>query len=103
VLTKSTAGQIAGPTDPTNLVLEPLPNGEYAWLRPWLGEAVADVDQVDQFLTRLLERRPEPLPQPEREERVALTDLGRRALAMERLFGPWPTLAQADAAEVSAA
>ena len=99
MLTKSTAGQIAGPTDPTNLVLEPLPNGEYAWLRPWLGEAVVDVDQVDQFLTRLLERRPEPQPAPEPEEpRFALTDLGRHALAMKALFGqPWPKVAEASA------
>lgn len=93
---QSTAGQSAGPTDPAGLVLEPLPNGEYAWLRPWLGEAIHDAEQVDRFLTRLLERRPEPQPEPE-ETRVALTDLGRRALAMERLFGEWPTLAAADA------
>jgi len=28
------------------------------------------------------------------ETRYVLTDLGRRALAMEALFGPWPTLAE---------
>jgi len=26
--------------------------------------------------------------------RYVLTDLGRRALAMEALFGPWPTVAE---------
>ena len=29
------------------------------------------------------------------ETRYVLTDLGRRALAMEALFGPWPTVADA--------
>ena len=86
----STAGQSAGPTDPAGLVLEPLPNGEYAWLRPWLGEAIRDAEQVDRFLTRLLERRPEPQPQPD-EPRVALTQRGRDLLARWRaevaLFG----------------
>jgi hypothetical protein len=67
VLTKSTAGHLAGPTDPTDLVLEPLPNGEYAWLRPELDAAIADADQVHEILTRLLDRRPEPQPQPEPE------------------------------------
>ena len=97
MLTKSTAGQIAGPTDPTNLVLEPLPNGEYAWLRAELDTAIADADQVDQILTRRL-GWPEPQPDPE-EQRVSLTDLGRRAVAMEALFGQgWPTVAEASAA-----
>ena len=100
MLTQSTAGQSAGPTDPAGLVLERLPSGEYAWLRPELDGAIRDAEQLDQDLTRRLGW---PEPQPEPEERIALTDLGRRVLAMERLFGSWPTLAQADAAEVSAA
>ena len=59
--------------------------------------------QFEVDLTRTL-GWPEPQPRPEPDEaRVALTDLGRRALAMERLFGPWPTLAQANAAELPAA
>ena len=99
MLTQSTAGQSAGPT-PAGLVLERLPNGELAWLRAELDAAIADAEQLDQDLTRTLGW---PEPQPEPDERVSLTDPGRRALAMERLFGPWPTLAQADAAEVSAA
>jgi hypothetical protein len=90
VLTQSTAGQSAGPTDPAGLVLERLPSGDYAWLRPWLGEAIRDAGQVDQFLTRLLERRPEPLPEPD-ETRIALTQRGRDLLARWRaevaLFG----------------
>ena len=100
--TQFTAGQLAGPTDPAGLVLERLPNGELAWLRRELDTALANAEQLDQDLTRTL-GWPEPQPEPE-DVRYTITDLGRRALAMERLFGDgWPTLAQADAAEVSAA
>ena len=98
MLTQSSAGQDAG-LPSTDLELVNYGRG-HAWLRRELDAAIADADQVDQDLTRTLGW---PEPHPESEERVALTDLGRRALAMERLFGPWPTLAQADAAEVSAA
>ena len=99
MLTQSTAGQSAGPT-PSGLVLERLPNGELAWLRPELDTAIADAEQLDQDLMRTLGW---PEPQPE-DVRYTITDLGRRALAMERLFGDgWPTLAQADTAEASAA
>jgi hypothetical protein len=50
-----------------SLVLEQLPSGEWAWLRPEI-------------------------------ERVWLTDRGRRALAMDALFGrPWPTVAEVGA------
>ena len=102
MLTQSTAGQVAGPTDPAGLVLERLPNGELAWLRAELHVAIADAEQLDQDLTRTL-GWPESQPEPE-EIRYTLTDAGRRALAMARLFGEdWPTLAEADAAEVSAA
>ena len=102
MLTQSTADQGAGPTDPAGLVLERLPSGDYAWLRRELDTALADAEQLDQDLTRRL-GWPEPQPEPE-DVRYTLTDLGRRALAMQRLFGDgWPTLAQADAAEVSAA
>jgi hypothetical protein len=66
---KSTPGQVAG-QPPTDLVLERLPNGELAWL-----EAIRD-DRDDA------------------PTRYWLTDLGRRALAEERLFGPSPTVAQ---------
>ena len=52
----------------TELVLERLPNGEYAWLRP--------------------ERR-YVMP-----SRYYLTDKGRRALAEAALSGPWPTVAE---------
>ena len=51
------------------LVLERLPNGEHALLRP----------------------------EPE-DVRYTITDLGRRALAENALFGPWPTVAEACAA-----
>jgi hypothetical protein len=99
VLTQSTAGQSAGPTDPAGLVLERLPSGDYAWLRPALDAAFRDADQVDQLLARLLTRSPELCSAPEPDDtRYALTDLGRRALAMERLFGDgWPRLSEVSA------
>ena len=99
--THSTAGHLAGPTDSAGLVLERLPNGEHAWLRPELDAAIRDAEQLGKDLTRRL-GWPEPQPEPE-NTRYTITDLGRRALAMARLFGPWPTLAQADTAEASAA
>jgi hypothetical protein len=103
VRTQFTAGQLAGPTDPAGLVLERLPSGDYAWLRPELDAAIRDAEQLGKDLTRTL-GWPEPRPEAEPEEiRYTLTDAGRRALAMARLFGPWPTLAQADTAKASAA
>jgi hypothetical protein len=59
-------------------VLEQLPNGEYAWLRP---ARVLDVAHV-------------ALPQ---DARFDLTDAGRRALASEALFSSWPSVAEAPA------
>jgi hypothetical protein len=101
VLTQSNTGQDAG-LPSTDLELVNYGAG-HAWLRRELDAAIADADQLDQDLTRTL-GWPEPQPRPEPDEaRVALTDLGRRALAMERLFGPWPTLAQANAAELPTA
>ena len=100
MLTQSNAGQNAGlPSADLELVNY---GAGYAWLRAELDTAITDAEQLDQDLTRRL-GWPEPQPEPEPEERVMLTDLGRRALAMDRLFGRWPTVAQADAAEVSAA
>jgi len=88
MLPQSSAGEVAGPSAPAGLVLERLPNGEYAWLRRELDAAIADADRLDQDLTRLLDRRPQP--QPDDDPRFLLTDLGRRALAMEACFGrPW--------------
>jgi hypothetical protein len=56
------------------LVLEQLPNGEHAWLRP----------ESD--------RRRYVMP-----GRYWVTDAGRRALAEDALFGqPWPTVADVD-------
>jgi len=57
--------------DVAALVLEELPNGEPAWLRP-------------------AATRRYVLP-----SRYVLTDQGRRALAEAALFGPWPTVAEA--------
>jgi hypothetical protein len=86
VLTQSTAGQLAGHT-PGDLVLEPLPNGELAWLRPDLDAAIREATG------RSAEQPPEP--------RYWITDAGRRALdedrrarALDALFGyPWPNAA----------
>ena len=68
----STASQFAG-QPPADLVLERLPSGELAWLRP------------ETHPLRVVA----PLPQPDSDARFPLTDLGRRALAAEALFGPW--------------
>jgi len=98
VLTQSSAGQVAG-LPSTDLELVNYGEG-HAWLRRELDVAIVDAEQLDQDLTRTLGW---PEPQADDEPRYALTDKARRVLAVERLFGPWPTLAQADAAEVSAA
>jgi hypothetical protein len=88
MLTKSSAGQSAGPT-PSGLVLERLPSGELAWLRPELDAAIADADRLDQDLTRLLDRR--GASADERDPRYALTQASRDLLARWRaefaLFG----------------
>jgi hypothetical protein len=64
-----------------SLVLEQLPSGEWAWLRPTPRERAYVIPS-----------------------RYWLTDRARRALALEALFGrPWPTVAEACAvAEVVA-
>jgi hypothetical protein len=63
-----------------SLVLEQLPSGEYAWLRP-----VRVVDAI-------------ALPHVDPDAPSGyLTDLGQRALALGALFGPWPTVAEASA------
>jgi len=98
VLIQSTAGQVAG-HPPAALELVNYGAG-HAWLRPELDAAIRDAEQVDQDLTRRLGW---PEPEANDEPRYTLTDRSRRVLAMERLFGPWPTVAQADTAEASAA
>lgn len=86
---KSIAGQVAGPTD-----LELVNYGAgYTWFWAELDAVIRDADRLDQDLTRLLDRRPEPQSEPE-DRRYVLTDAGRRALAMEALFGPWPNVAR---------
>jgi hypothetical protein len=71
VLAKSSVPQLAGQC-PTDLVLERLPSGELAWLRPSTDRAESD------------------------DALYVVTDLGRRDLAIAALFGrPWPTVAGA--------
>jgi hypothetical protein len=94
MLTQSTA-QLATPctipdldraqrADGSWLVLERLPSGEWAWLREDLDAAIDAADQLDRRASRLLG-----------DERVDLTDAGRRALAVDALFGDhWPTVAE---------
>jgi hypothetical protein len=68
---KSNASTRAG-QPPLDLVLERLPSGEYAWLRP-----STDAAEPDDAL-------------------YIVTDLGRRALAEDALFRrDWPTVAEA--------
>ncbi|HEY1298143.1 MAG TPA: hypothetical protein VGJ60_34120 [Chloroflexota bacterium] len=69
MLSKSNASTLAGQL-PTDLVLERLPNGQLAWLRPCT-EAFEDDDAL-----------------------YVLTDKGRHDLRMAELFGPSPTVDQ---------
>jgi hypothetical protein len=61
-------------------VLEQLPSGEYAWPRP----------------VRVIDAIALPRVDPDAPSGY-LTDPGRRALAFEACFGPWPTVAEASA------
>ena len=96
MLTQSSAGQDAGlPCTDLELVNY---GASYGWFRRELDAPIRDADDVDQVLTRLLERG-----RQQSEVRYVLTDEGRRALdeaarerAMQALFGyPWPTVAEA--------
>lgn len=69
---KSNAPTLAGQPS-TDLVLERLPNGTYAWLKP--------------------ERHRAFIP----PARYWLTDKGRRAIALDACFGPRPTVAEVSA------
>jgi len=75
---QSTAGSLAGPS--TELVLTNYGAG-WAWLRP------------EPHPVRVVHDLGAPLSP---DDRVALTDLGRRALAMAALFDDeWPTVVEA--------
>jgi hypothetical protein len=83
------------PARTDDLVLESCGAG-YAYVRAELDAAIADADQVDRDMARLLEHRDDQPSEP----RYTLTQAGRDYLARERamhaLFGrPWPTVAQA--------
>ena len=80
MLSKSTAGHLAGPSTELELVNY---GAGWAWLRP------------EPHPVRVVQEASAPLPP---DDRVALTDLGRRALAMAALFDDeWPTVAEASA------
>jgi hypothetical protein len=86
MLTQSTAGQVTGPSTELELVNY---GAGYAWLRAerdGLDTAIAAADQLDRRATHLIG-----------DERISLTDAGRRALAMANLFGSWPTVAEVGA------
>jgi len=78
MLSKSTAGQVAGPSTELELVNY---GAGWAWLRP------------EPRPVRIVHDAGVPLSP---DDCVALTDLGHRALAMAALFDDdWPTVAQA--------
>jgi hypothetical protein len=79
MLSKSTAGQVAGPSTELELVNY---GAGWAWLRP------------EPHPVRVVQDASAPLSP---DDRVSLTDRGRRALAMAALFGEWPTVAGASA------
>jgi len=77
MLNKSSAGQMAGPSTELELVNY---GAGWAWLRP------------ESHPVRVVQDAGAPLSP---DDRVALTDLGRRALAMAALFDDeWPTVAE---------
>jgi hypothetical protein len=96
MLNQSTADQIADHSA-SGLVLDRLPNGELAWLKPKLDAA----DEIDQLMARQLGRRGDQEPNV---DGVCYTisqagrDLLARERAMQALFGfPWPTVAKVSA------
>ena len=80
MLHQSNAGHLAGPSSDLELVNY---GAGWAWLRP------------EPHPVRVVHEAGAPLSP---DDRVALTDLGRRALAMAALFDDeWPTVAEAAA------
>lgn len=67
-----------------DLVLERLPNGEHAWLRP------APTDQLARYS---LNPARVVIADTDEDPRYVLTDQGRRDLAMAHLFDRGPTVA----------
>ena len=96
---KSSAGQVAGPSTELELVHY---GAGYAWLRPELDRPIDNAARLKRDADRLLNRRPVAAHDGPESRRVALTqrgqDLVRRWRAEAALFGrPWPTVAEADA------
>jgi hypothetical protein len=79
MLPKSSAGQVAGPSTELELVNY---GAGWAWLRPE-PHPVRVVHEAGVLLSP--------------DDRVALTDLGRRDLALAALFDEWPTVAEVSA------
>ena len=75
MLHQSNAGPVAGPSTELELVNY---GAGYAWLRP------------EPHPVRVVQYASAPLSP---DDRVALTDLGRRALAVEACFGAWVNVA----------
>ena len=73
-----------------DLVLEQLPSGEHAWLRPALSPTIEryQLDPERVVIVDQVEAKSD-------DERYSLTVAGRRELAQERLFGLWPSVAAA--------
>jgi hypothetical protein len=82
------------------LVLERLPNGEFAWLKPELEAAIAGANRLDLDLTRTLGWKSQPERRYWMGTHPVITQRGLDVLTRERamrtLFGrPWPTVAEA--------
>src|SRR5712691_5907247 len=71
-----------------DLVLEPLPNGEHAWLRP-----ARQLDRYQLNPERVVIVEQVEVADSDDEPRYVLTDKGRRELAMAQLFDRGPTVA----------
>jgi hypothetical protein len=78
--------------DRNELLLERMPNGELCWLRPDRPlEKPAGLSPLQRFAQRFAAAT-------RRSPRYVLTDEGRRALAMSRLFDEGPTVAEVSGA-----
>lgn len=80
---ESTASMDAAQTA-TSLVLEQLPDGEFAWLRPKVSSPLDRYRLTDRVV----------ITEEGDDMRCVVTDAGRRALAEAACFGRCPTVAE---------